>query len=821
MVHNYGLSATDRAQAVDYLQKHPFRGPSTVRQILEDPQFLEKVKNSGNQQEILNAVRTHRASTSVTQSEVDNADINQLIDNNNREHEARTIETDAPMDTSVPKDKKSFMDKVKVWWHGGIGWGESAKRRRKAVRTLWKESPKLAKALDKNGLIGRILDMLAAKVDDPKGTREFLDRLAQKVETSEDWVTEWQDHADKIGDPVDKKAIAKLTREEIKTIFVDEDHIQRVLEEHPDVNEKTLRDLIVVSKRRPQIANPDELFKNAYKQTWEACKSTFKSEHRHLLDNLTFNNAKGFLLKALDNLKTKDKIDNFLASLEDSHKKTTNGEIKQIMKDMGIKDGSPSKISQFRSAFNADDTGLFSKTDQQTLDSSYMDMIKTNLGLEDNNAARFLEGLKDAKSLTPDKITKLGKKVEFKLNLNPMAYDFTGESWVPIDRIASWRERTVDSWRSTWEGSSAADMKAGLHAARNQNKLISSFTTFSTLVGGAGMALSYYTCAAQQLGQLHQKEQDYTEHIEEGKKQLEELGRTLTTLEADIKISKQVEIEAHCALSNKFVAFILEMTGNMDQPVRPCSSLTANATDLVGRRLTYTAIANCYGEKFKDGNPYKGKECPGDSTKIPNLDTDYQPFQKFLRDKLGNTRTFLQKNKDIIAEELDRLVLRYNVEVLVNQDSSLDEIGSALKSFGFTEGDGEGADFTNFSILKLIAQFRVDEALYHGYPLKCIREEKIGNQSALQRWEDTFMALDEDKLTEFRDAVVDHETLDYMKKKAKRGRYHFSGAGLSAEELEEKILTEIATRVLISESEYEDEDGERYPLQALRTQEIC
>ena len=83
------------------------------------------------------------------------------------------------------------------------------------------------------------------------------------------------------------------------------------------------------------------------------------------------------------------------------------------------------------------------------------------------------------------------------------------------------------------------------------------------------------------------------------------------------------------------------------------------------------------------------------------------------------------------------------------------------------------------------------------------------------------MALDEDKLTEFRDAVVDHETLDYMKKKAKRGRYHFSGAGLSAEELEEKILTEIATRVLISESEYEDEDGERYPLQALRTQEIC
>ena len=111
--------------------------------------------------------------------------------------------------------------------------------------------------------------------------------------------------------------------------------------------------------------------------------------------------------------------------------------------------------------------------------------------------------------------------------------------------------------------------------------------------------------------------------------------------------------------------------------------------------------------------------------------------------------------------------------------------------------------------------------MYHGYPLKCVREEKIRNQDDLQRWEDTFLALDEDKLTDFREAAEDKETLDYMKRKAKRGRYHFPGAGLPDEELEGKILTEIATRILITESEYEDEDGQRYPLQALRTQDMC
>ena len=112
--------------------------------------------------------------------------------------------------------------------------------------------------------------------------------------------------------------------------------------------------------------------------------------------------------------------------------------------------------------------------------------------------------------------------------------------------------------------------------------------------------------------------------------------------------------------------------------------------------------------------------------------------------------------------------------------------------------------------------------MYHGYPLKCFREERIRNQDDLQRWEKKFLApLDEDKLADFREAVEDQETLDYMKRKAKRGRYHFTGAGLSDEELEGKILTEIATRILITESEYEDEDGQRYPLQAHHTQDIC
>ena len=330
------------------------------------------------------------------------------------------------------------------------------------------------------------------------------------------------------------------------------------------------------------------------------------------------------------------------------------------------------------------------------------------------------------------------------------------------------------------------------------------------------MGMSFYTCAYKQLGELSQKEQNLTDLIEKGKKQMDMMETNLNATEADIKISKKVEIEAHCGLSRKFVAFILKMTGNMDKPVRPCSSLTVNATDLVGRRLTYDAIASCYGEEFKDDNPYRGEECV-DIDKLPNLDTDNLRHQEFLRDKLGNMRTFLQKNKDIIAEELDKLVLRYNVEVLVNEDFSFDRIVRTLKSFGFTEG----ADFTKFSILKLIAQHRVSEAMYHGYPLKCVREEKIRNQDDLQRWEETFLALDKDKLTDFREAVEDQETLDYMKRKAKRGRYHFPGAGLSDEELEGKILTEIATIILITESEYEDEDGQRYPLEALRTQDIC
>ena len=815
VLHNYGLSATDRASVAAFMEKHPYKGPSTVKQILDDPQFLEKVKGSPNRQEILNQLRTQRSTTAMTQTEVDNADINQVIENNNSEHEARNIETEAhktQVDTSGSKAQLSFKDEVKLWfrkvWHGGVS-GD----RRKAVSTLFKEAPKLAETLNKQGLTEKILDMLAAKVDDKKGTREFLDMLTRKV----DPVIEFQQEADPVEDPGTKKAVKKLKEEEIKTILVDEDHLQRFLKDHPEVNEKTVRDMATAAKTNIEMANPDEIFKIAYKQTWEANKSIVKSEYGQLLDNLKTNGAKGFLVKALDVLK-KSKIGDFLAYLDASHKTTTDGELKQIMEDYGIpaKDRKPNKITEFKRAFNADKTGLFSRTDQHTLDEKNKNLIKTKLGLDDDNAARFLEGLKDAKSLTPEKITKLGKK--FKVNLNPQAYDFTGERWAPLDRFATQGEKIAMSWKSSWEGSSMDDIKSGWKGFKGKlqkgNRLATSFQTITSLVGAGGMGMSFYTCAYKQLGELPQKEQNLTDLINNGTIMMDEMETNLNATEADIKISKKLEIEAHCGLSRKFVAFILEMTGNMDKPVRPCSSLTVNATDLVGRRLTYTAIASCYGEEFKDDNPYRGEECVD---QLPNLDTDNLRHQEFLRDKLGNMRTFLQKNKDIIAEELDKLVLRYNVEVLVNEDFSFDRIVRTLKSFGFTEG----ADFTKFSILKLIAQHRVSEAMYHGYPLKCFREEKIRNQGDLQRWQDTFLALDEDKLTDFREAVEDQETLDYMKRKAKRGRYHFTGAGLPDEELEGKILTEIATRILITESEYEDEDGQRYPLEALRTQDIC
>ena len=81
------------------------------------------------------------------------------------------------------------------------------------------------------------------------------------------------------------------------------------------------------------------------------------------------------------------------------------------------------------------------------------------------------------------------------------------------------------------------------------------------------------------------------------------------------------------------------------------------------------------------------------------------------------------------------------------------------------------------------------------------------------------MNFDPEKLQDFTDAVTDEETLKYMRKKAAKGRYHFSTRTLSEEQAEASILSEIANRVLTKAAIYTDEDGKDYDLNDFRNQQ--
>ena len=78
---------------------------------------------------------------------------------------------------------------------------------------------------------------------------------------------------------------------------------------------------------------------------------------------------------------------------------------------------------------------------------------------------------------------------------------------------------------------------------------------------------------------------------------------------------------------------------------------------------------------------------------------------------------------------------------------------------------------------------------------------------------DANLKLDVDKLEEFTEAIEDGETLEYLRKKAKKEKYHFSiPKRMTDEDANKEILKEIATRVLTTASTYQDEDKNIYDL---------
>ena len=79
LLHNYGLSATERAQAVDYLKKHPYTGPSTLQTVFEDPEFKDKLKHAADMQSVFEEIRKRRPEDPhITKTDIENADLNQL-----------------------------------------------------------------------------------------------------------------------------------------------------------------------------------------------------------------------------------------------------------------------------------------------------------------------------------------------------------------------------------------------------------------------------------------------------------------------------------------------------------------------------------------------------------------------------------------------------------------------------------------------------------------------------------------------------------------------------------------------------------------------
>ena len=73
LLHNYGLSTTERAQAVDHLKRQPYTGPSTLQTVSEDPEFKDKLKHAADIQSVFEEIRKR-----ITKTYIENAYLNQL-----------------------------------------------------------------------------------------------------------------------------------------------------------------------------------------------------------------------------------------------------------------------------------------------------------------------------------------------------------------------------------------------------------------------------------------------------------------------------------------------------------------------------------------------------------------------------------------------------------------------------------------------------------------------------------------------------------------------------------------------------------------------
>lgn len=819
LIHNYGLSATDRAQAVDYLKKHPYTGPSTLQTVFDNQEFKDKLKHASDMQSVFEEIRKRSSTDSpMTKKDFENADLNQVVDSQNNIRAANMIEGNGPIDSKLvgkTKHKVSTLQKMRFWWKsistGDPNYGKKAK-------LLLFEYPKLADTLSKTNAFDTVMNQIASKEDDTDSARKFLDRLQSEVDTNE---------CNSFKEMASEKGI-DLSKNDIKKIISEENHLKQFLSENPDVNKGVLRNIIKdVKNGMPKQINSESIYYERYKESWKNNKEILDGQHKNLKNNINYNDAKDYFMKAINRLQTREKVRDFLTAVGDNVNKVTSKEMKKILKENGIKSVSSDQMSSFIDAFNSDSKGLFSKGDQGGTEGYYLKMISTQLGLNVDQSNRVVDGLKEAKSMTPEKLKKIAKKKRFNLRLDPQTFEKSGNKYIPLDTKFAGARQKFKHWKaSTWSSSSMDDLRAGFANVKDSwknRKLQSSFEAFTSFVGVASTGISYYTCAYQQLGSLHAKEKKFSKEIDEGKKKIEEFEDNLVTVKSDIVGMKKQMIESHCWISNKYVSFINEMTGNSDKPVKPCSSLTIHDKDLVGRNLTYTAIAACYGE-YKEDNPYKGTECKDIEDKFSvdadtdgKLAIDYKDYQEFLKDRLMFMSTFLQKQKDIILSNLSALVLRYNVETLSDdkESSSIERITGLLNKFQFNEG----TDFTTFKILEIISQSQVNLDNYDGYPLSCIRNGAIKNNDDLDAWKNSKMNFDPEKLRDFTDAVTDEETLKYMRKKAAKGRYHFSTRTLSEEQADASILSEIANRVLTKAAIYTDEDGKDYDLNDFRNQQ--
>jgi len=811
LLHNYGLSATERAQAVDYLKKHPYTGPSTLQTVFEDPEFKDKLKHAADMQSVFEEIRKRRPEDpQITKTDIENADLNQLVDSQNSIREAHRITSDGP-NVGKTKDDLTRFQKMKNWWKS-ISTGDPNYGKKAVV--LMFEYPELADTLKKTKAFDTVMNQIASKEDDIDTARKFLDQLQYEANANE---------MNKIKKAAEQNGIG-LSKNDIKKIIAEENHMKQFLREHPDVKEDVLRKIIkVVKNGSPKPIDTNNIYYQQYKESWNLNKEILNGQQKNLKNNINSNDAKDYFMKAINRLPTPEKVRDFISDLGNDATKVSSKEMKKILKENGIKDVPSSKIFAFVDTYNSDDKGLFSKGDHGN-EAYFQRMIKEHLGLNVDQSTRVLDGIKEAKSVTPEKLKKIAKKKKFNLKLDPQIFEKSGSKYVPLDtKFAGWLQKGKHWWQSTLSSSNSDDLRRGWANVKDSfshHKLRTSFEMFTGFVGVASTGLSFYTCAYQQLGSLLGKEKKFDKQIQEGKEKMKEFEENLIRVKSDIVGLKKKMVDTHCGLSSKYVGFINEITGNADKPVKPCSSVTLQDKNLVGRNLTYTAIRECYG-KYKDDNPYRGTECKdidekfSEETSISEkLLLDYGDYQEFLKERLMNMGTFLQKQKDIILSTLNGLVLRYNVQSLSGSSSSIEQITDLLKKFQYTEGQ----DFTTFTILKMISEDHPELDHYDGYPLTCIKNNAIRNNEDLETWKNSHMNFDAEKLRDFTDAVLDKETLKYMRKKAAKGRYHFSTSTMSTEEANKRILREIASRVLTRAATYTDEDEEEYNLNDYRNQ---